>query len=206
MALPPFSFLNLFLMLAVFFASSATFYYLSLRWTRDRRRAAMEDWAQEHEFKLRIAPKATLPVALQSLQSLNSQVQSTLLRGPLALVRITTTDKSLQTWNVLIRETNISHTPSGFRPRNQRASFLDLFSLSDFPSVSPSERFVVCAIDSRGARQVSKSAARGLLPPDVGLIFHGQFITLDFSSRPFDTIEFERMITVMEQILPHAGF
>jgi hypothetical protein len=205
MRLPGFSFINLLFMLAIFFAGSTVFYFLSIRWTRDRRRAAMEDWAQEHQFKLRTAPNATLPAALQSLQALNAQVQAMLLRGPVTVVRISTTDKSLQTWNVLIQETRTPHTPAGFRPRNHRHSFLDLFSLSEFPAISPSERFLICAIDSRAARQVSKSPARGLLPPDIGLVFHGQFITLDFSTRPFDTIEFERMLAVMEQILSHAG-
>jgi hypothetical protein len=62
---------------------------------------------------------------------------------------------------------------------------------------------MICAADSRAAREISKSPARGLLPRDVGLIVHGQYITLDFSNRPFDTIEFERMLAVMQQILEH---
>jgi hypothetical protein len=199
-----FSFITLFLMLAIFFASSAIFHFLSLRWTRDRRLAAMEDWAQEHGFKLRTAPDAELAPALQSLHSLNAQVEFSLRRDSLVLNRITTRNgNSVQAWNVLIRETEVSRAPAGFRPRSRPHSFLDLFSLTDFPAISPSERFLICAIDSRAAREIAKSSARGLLPPDVGLIVHGQFITLDFSNRPFDTIEFERLLVVMDQIQGH---
>ena len=60
---------------------------------------------------------------------------------------------------------------------------------------------MVFAIDSKDARLMAASPARGLLPADIGLIVHGPYITLDFSVRPFDAIEFDRMLAVMEQLV-----
>jgi len=194
-----FSFLVFFTMLLIFAASATVFQFLNRRWTRDRRRAAIEDWASEHGFRLRFSPEAMLPEALQSLAALNAHVEVSLSNGSLLLLRVATSHK----WNVLIRRTDLAQTPAGLRPLGRSISFLDLFSLTDFPSLMPSERFVVAAADSRAAREMARSPARGLLPADIGLIMHGAFITLDFSSRPFDTIEFERMLAVMDQIVAH---
>src|SRR5256885_1785346 len=55
----------------------------------------------------------------------------------------------------------------------------------------------------RAALAMATSPVRGLLPPDVGMLVHGPYVTLDFSRRPFDTIEFERMLVVMEQLVTH---
>jgi hypothetical protein len=206
-AAPPstFSIIDLLLMLAVFSISSAVFYFLSRRWTIDRRQAALEDWADEHQFRLARHPKTELPPALQSLSTLNTQVEVTLTHDQLILLRIATNPNPPELpkrWNLLIRQSNIARTPAGLRPIGHPSSFLDLFSLTDYPSMS-SERFIVCAADSRAAREMAKSHTRGLIPADIGLILHGQFITLDFSNRPFDTIEFERMLVVMEQVMAH---
>jgi hypothetical protein len=186
-------------MLLVFAASAIVFHFLSLRWTRDRRRTEIEDWAKEHGFRLRFAPDTVLPPALQSLSSLNAQVEVSLVGESLQLIRVATSHK----WNILIRETDAAKAPAGLRPLGRSLSFLDLFSLTDFPTLMTSERFVVTAADSKAAREMANSPARGLLPADIGLLVHGRFMTLDFSSRPFDTIEFERMLAVMEQLVAH---
>jgi hypothetical protein len=200
-----FSTIDLLLMLLVFSTSSAVFYFLSRRWTTDRRQAALEDWADEHQFRLARHPKTKLPESLQSLTTLNTQVEVTLIHDQLTLIRIATDlnpPELPKRWNLLIRQSKTARTPAGLRPIGHQSSFLDLFSLTDYPSMS-SERFIICAADSRAAREMAKSHTRGLIPADIGLILHGQFITLDFSNRPFDTIEFERMLVVMEQVLAH---
>jgi hypothetical protein len=50
---------------------------------------------------------------------------------------------------------------------------------------------------------LSKSQARALLPPDIGMLLHGQYMVLDFSSRPFDGIELGRMVALAEQLEQH---
>ncbi len=131
-----------------------------------------------------------------------------LTRGPLTLLRLTTPSSGAPSsgtlvWNILIRELDHAWKPAGLRPIDKPHSFLDLFSLTAFPALLPPERFVVCGSDAKAAREMAKSPARGLLPPDIGFMIHGPYVTLDFSARPFDTIEFERMLVVMEQVVHH---
>jgi hypothetical protein len=65
------------------------------------------------------------------------------------------------------------------------------------------DRFIVFGTDSAAARALSKSHARALLPPDVGLLLHGRHVVLDFSTRPFDGIELGRMVALAEQLVQH---
>ena len=55
--------------------------------------------------------------------------------------------------------------------------------------------------DSAAARVVSKSMLRSLLPADLGLLLHGRRLVLDFSDRPFDAIEFGRMLALADQLV-----
>lgn len=204
--LPRFSPAVVLCLLAVIGAGGIIFFYLTHRWTQDRRRAAMQDWAAEGRFRVHTAPKAELPPALQSLSPQGAFVEMTFTRGPVALLQLTTTSQpgSKQSrWHVLIRQLDRAWTPAGLRPVGRDNAFIDLFALNGFPALLPPERFVVFATDARSARQIAHSPAIGLLPPDVGLMVHGPFVTIDFSQRPFDTIEFERMLVVMEQIVSH---
>jgi len=92
-------------------------------------------------------------------------------------------------------------TPTGLRPVITKASVLDLFSLSSFPGMGEVERFVIFGVDSAPARILSRSEARALLPPDVGLLLAGNHLVLDFSNRPFDPIELGRMAALAEQLV-----
>jgi hypothetical protein len=76
---------------------------------------------------------------------------------------------------------------------------VDLFALSDFPTLSNADRFVVRGLDHASARSLVATSAMSILPADVGLIVSGAYIILDFSHRPFDPIEFERMRDVVTQ-------
>ena len=44
---------------------------------------------------------------------------------------------------------------------------------------------------------------RSLLPADVGLLLIGRQLLLDFSDRPFDSIEFGRMMSLTDQLVKH---
>ena len=79
-------------------------------------------------------------------------------------------------------------------------SVLDSFSLSSFPLMGATERFVVFGTDSAAARLISQSMMRSLLPPDIGLLLHRRELVLDFSPRPFDAIEFDRMLALADQL------
>jgi hypothetical protein len=89
---------------------------------------------------------------------------------------------------------------AGLRPAGQKSSLIDLLPLSQFASLTLGERFVVHALDSSAARNLADAPILGLLPPDVGLILLENEILLEFSSRPFDPIEFGRMIGLADQV------
>jgi hypothetical protein len=103
-------------------------------------------------------------------------------------------------WNLLIRTVGASWPATGLRPTGAKASVLDLFSLAGFPLLGTTERFTVFGTDSVAARALSDSMIRSLLPPDVGLLLRGSELVLDFSDRPFDGIELDRMLALADQI------
>jgi len=76
---------------------------------------------------------------------------------------------------------------------------IDLFRLTPFHSLS-NDRFAMLACDATTAQRLSNSSARALLPADVGLLLTDQYLLIDFSTRPFDPVELDRMISVSEQI------
>ena len=104
-------------------------------------------------------------------------------------------------WNVLIRKLSdgVSRVPAGLRPANATASVVDLFQLTTFNSVS-NNRFAVAAVDAQTANRLAKSSARALLPQDVGLLVYGEWMVLDFSARPFDPTELDRLLSVAKQV------
>ncbi len=202
-----FSFTILLTLLVMLLASGRVFHLLTLQWTSQRPIQAMREWARDRQFRLQLPP-VELPTALQGLASIDPQVELLLRRGPEMLVRLTTAARPAAqrpVWHLLIRETGAGRNPAALRPAGPPIVFADLFSLTGYPSLLPPERFVVFARESRDARQIAQSPARGLLPPDIGLLLHGPYITLDFSTRPFDSIEFDRMIAVMNQVTGAMG-
>lgn len=108
-----------------------------------------------------------------------------------------------RTWHALVRRVEATWPPTALRPATRDESLLDLFSLASYPSMIASERFVIFGTDSAAARSVAKSSLSALLPPDVGLLLHGRVLVLDFSARPFDTIEFDRMLALAHHLTAH---
>ena len=107
------------------------------------------------------------------------------------------------TWHVYMRQTSFSWSPTGLRPVANGRSLLDLFSLTSFPLLGSTDRFVVYGTESQDAERLSHSMARGLLPPDIGLLLYADRLLLDFSARPFDEIEFNRMLALADQLEQH---
>jgi hypothetical protein len=214
-----FSFGVLFTLIAILLLSGRVFYVLTRQWTTHRPVEALQEWASDQGFKLQIKPKAKLPPALSSVENLQPEVEITLAGGAMQLIRLSTDARPASprpTWNLLIHESAVSQTPvglqpaglhptglrpAGLRPATASSSFLDLFSLSGFPSLLPPDRFVVFATEAKDARAMAASPARGLLPADIGFMVYGPYTALDFSTRPFDTIEFDRMRAILEQLV-----
>src|SRR3954454_2282833 len=123
---PPKFSLGVFLTLVVVIAAgSVVFFFLTHRWTLDRRRAALADWAGEKRFRYLESARAQLPAAFGNLASLGARVDLVFIRGPVSILQMTTiaqpNSRELR-WHVLLREMDRAWTPAGLRPVNQAAS------------------------------------------------------------------------------------
>ncbi|HWE02866.1 MAG TPA: hypothetical protein VG326_10700 [Tepidisphaeraceae bacterium] len=206
--------LILFTLIVIFAASWWTFGVLVGRSTEQRHRVAMGEWGRERGFRFRTISGENIPPPLNTVRNYRLAINICLASRKAMLGQIETSQSKaapgpLQApsptnrWHFLIVETGVAWPPTGLRPVALPQSALDLFSLSSFPLLGGSERFVLYGAESQAAAALSRSSVRGILPADVGLLLHGRKLLLDFSARPFDTIEFERMIVVANQVVDH---
>jgi hypothetical protein len=206
---PTFSPLVLLTLLVVVAASSVTFWLLVRRATSHRQWVALADWARDHRFKFSRTSPDVLPAPFHVLQNTAALVRLSLTKGATTLLQLEASGAAPAArsgadrrvlWNLLVREIPYDWPPTGLRPAGATASVLDLFSLSSFPTLGATDRFVAFGTDSAAARVASKSMLRSLLPPDVGLLLVGRQLVLDFSDRAFDAIEFARMLALADQL------
>lgn len=184
--------------LAVMLAASVWIFWLLVRRsTSSRQITALAQWARDEGWRFARRP-------------LEKPEPFDVLSGPGLEPNLVLSDRKdlesmaeLGNWNVLIRRIETDWKPTGLRPVASIPSVLELFSLSSFPLMGPSERFTLFGADPAAAAALSASSARALLPPDVGLLLHGRFLILDFSPRPFDAVELNRMRALGEQIAKH---
>jgi hypothetical protein len=195
-----FSWVILFTLLLVLGSSVAVFVWQVRRWTTHRGWRDLLDWSRERGFTLsrpddvagepfdRLNSTATITTALESDKTRALQLRLA---------------NNGTRWHVLVRQMSSGWPTTGLRPSTAPASLIDEFALSSYPQMGDVTRFVVFGSDSHAARILSKSEARALLPPDVGLLLHGQYLVLDFSARPFDGIELGRMVALADQLVGH---
>lgn len=191
-------------------ASAATFWALVRRWESHRQWHALSEWASERKFRSRSVQRHGLPPVLIALAEHSPSVRLFLADDFTLLIQFQTLAKpspanpliqsSSPIWNLLIRNLKFAWPPTGLRPTGAANSAVDLFSLSSFPLLGTTERFTVFGTDSAAARTLSESMARSLLPPDIGLLLRENELILDFSDRPFDQIELDRMLALADQL------
>ena len=194
-----FSWVVLFTLFTVLGASVAVFVWQVRRWTTHRGWRDLLDFSRERGLTLS-RPDAP---AGEPFDRLNNPTITTQLESDKVKAMQLRLAPAGSRWHVLVRQMSSSWPTTGLRPSTAAASLIDEFSLSSYPQMGDVTRFVVFGIDSHAARILSKSEARALLPPDIGLILHGQHLVLDFSARPFDGIELGRMIALAEQLVEH---
>lgn len=188
------------------------------RWESHREILALLEWGAQHGLRPPRDEWDDLAAPLTALHQHRPQVIRSMSNQTLRLMQVRTSAVPHVdgtpgagghiTWNILVRRIGSSWTATGLRPTAARRSLLDLFSLSSFPSMGANERFTIFSGDSAAARALAGSMSRSLLPPDIGLLLSGSHLVLDFSQRPFDEIEFSRMIALAEQLgekLPSPG-
>ena len=217
LAPPGFSWMAMLALLLALSLSALVFAWQVQRWTTSRGWRALLDWSRERGFTL--SRPQTPPGEPFDRFGTGARVTTLLARGPTRVMQLeippTPTapegagagagNASVEPsrWHVLVRQVTSSWPATGLRPAHLKASLLDQFSLSSYPRMGETERFIVFGTDSNAARVLSKSQARALLPPDIGLLLHGSFIVLDFSTRPFDGVELGRLVAIAEQLEKH---
>ena len=193
------------MLLVVLALSVVMFVALVRRWTHRRLWVSISDWARARGYRASVKD-APAPPPLDALKDTQLVSRVCVSDGTSNLMRLevlgeTSAAAQPKHWHVFVRQIESPWQPTALRPAAAQSSLLDLFSLTSFPLMGETQRFVVFGTDSAPARKLSKSHARALLPPDVGLLLHGPHMILDFSDRPFDEIEFDRMIALAEQLV-----
>jgi hypothetical protein len=206
---PPFRQVPLVPLLTLFVilgASVWVFVTLVKRETRHRRVLALAQWARSRN--LRAIGGIDLP-ALAPLKHFKPKIRSSFRGENLTLVQFETAETALDAavvaarqWNLIVHNLNSSWPATALRPTAHTVSAVDMFSLSSYPSLMPTQRFMIFGTESQAARALAESSAPALLPADVGLIVYANQLILDFSSRPFDEIEFDRLIDLSQQLAP----
>jgi hypothetical protein len=200
-----------FLTLALVFGLSVgVFFALVRRWTRSRLWIEISTWARRRGYRARLNLDAAPPPLDRVLPRAELHLTAALSNGTGGFFRLESVERTEDAtpgpparWHVLIRPIEVDWPPTALRPSGAASSFVDLYSLASFPLMGDTQRFVVFGSDSAPARNLSKSSARSLLPQDVGLMLHGRHMMLDFSNRPFDPIEFERMEALAGSVAAH---
>lgn len=191
------------LLLAMLVASCAIFWALVRQWTLHGQQLALKEWAEANGLALR--QPGALPEALGFLGEQATALVA-LVGKRETLVQVQTPGGQGQAgtrWNLLVRELETAWPTTGLRPVVHARSVLDHLHLHQMPTMLQSERFVVYAHGQRSARALAQSSAKALLAADVGLLLIGESLILDFSTRPFDPLELQRMVAMGEQVVAH---
>lgn len=109
--------------------------------------------------------------------------------------------------HILLLRTNSTSNfpPTALRPTSDTTSH-PLFTTPDlraYPTLPGGERFTTYGTTLHAARTLANSQVRGLLPPDLAILLTGPHLVLDFSTRPFDPLEFSRLLPLVDQISQH---
>lgn len=196
-------------LLLILISSSFVLWVLIHRSTTVKKWVELNQWAHPRWMKVRGPAAATLPGVLQRITTPAPVPLLSISGAKITAVQIRTAplpgsaDLQPPRWNVMLRQIEGYWPATGLRPRGDRASLLDLIPMSSFPALAPPERFVVHGIETAWARRLAKSSIMALLPKDLGFLLLGDQLLLDFTARPFDTIELPRLMSVVEQLLTH---
>jgi hypothetical protein len=197
MQTPGFSIPLFALLMLIFIASLLTFVVLVRRSTTRRRWVWLSEWAQQRKFSKRASDQ--FAPSLRKRLNREFEILLQLNRPDLALMQIQT--ESAQRWNLLLQKRRSAQSAAaGLRPTVASASVLDLSGLSNFSSQTIGPRFTVLASSSSAARALADSPSRTLVPADIGLLLAEDWLLLDFSTRPFDPIELDRILALAEQL------
>lgn len=193
-------------MLAIAVATVGMTWLLSLRWTRYRRLYHLKDWCGARGLRLvrdsdafpPLPPPLDRPDAPLRIRWLIRDDDNKPEDDRITLLRA---QIDASTYNLLVLRVSQDPWPAtALRPSARPDTIIDRLKLFSYPSTMGVERFTLLGERPGPAKKLNESPARGLLPADIGLMVSGKLLILDFSSRPFDQLEFDRMIMLGRQV------
>lgn len=189
-------------LLAILVASSLMLAQLLRRHTSGRERFQMWEWSVNRRFRRGRLGAIVLDGLDDIDQPMRALVHFRSRQTETSILKLQTISKhdTVRTWHLLIRTLDRFSTPVALRPAGADVSLVDLMNLQLMPKLSSEVRFAVYGLRALDARELASSPARALLPPDIGLVRSADKLILDFTSRPFDPVEFTRMLSVADQV------
>lgn len=193
-------------MLVLLGAASGVFWLLTRRWVHGRQMGALYDWARANGMRVDRKGRVPLPQVITQLAEPLHAVLA-LHDGQTLILQLRATPSAAQLqppiWQILVRPLPMRWPATALRPVEAIQSFLDLFALPAIPGLLSPERFTVHGEDRHAAAQLAHSPLGAQLPADIGLLLIGDYLILDFSTRPFDGTEFTRLLTVTDQLFSY---
>lgn len=202
-----FSFLLMLLVASPLVLAALVYVGLHRRWSNPTGDVLVDHWRRENGLRRRLLrrgrlsrlfPRPMLPPPLDRFLAGTTTVRQTLHNAQFTIVQAD--DANLGRLHLLVRLTGARWSPRALRPSHATNSLIDRAGLHFYPDAAPHERFYVFAQHVRAAHALAQSAARGLLPADIGLLLTGPWLVIDFSTRPFDTTELSRLRTLADQL------
>lgn len=174
-------------------ASVAMFVWNVRRSTDQRVELELEQWAHNNRLSLHPAVPGVVREILPEIQfnrALGDGDRTLVLgHGPWG------------TAHLLVTRLPTDWPPTALRPTHGEPRPIDALPLKAYPTLPGTERFLTAGTTLHPARLLADSHVRALLPPDLALLLHGPHLVLDFSTRPFDTLEFSRLLPLADQLL-----
>lgn len=187
-------------------AACGVFWMLTRRWVHSRQMGALYDWARANGMQIDRHGESTLPDVLLPLSE-QPELALGLHGEDTVIVQLRTQPTGGQLhprlWNVFLRRLPIRWPATALRIADAESQFMDFFSLPAIAGMAGSDRFTVHGEDRSAAARLAASPLGAMLPPGIGLLLMGDYLLLDFSSRPFDGTEFTRLGAVADQVIAH---
>jgi hypothetical protein len=187
-------------MMLVATASLGVFLGLIHRESRHRRALRLAEWAFNAGF--RPLDRELASIDALSMLGAGHQIHDGYFdaRTVLCAVKFTSDGPGAATWNLAVCRLASGSATVGLQPVNGKRSLAEAAGLAPAPHQPANPRFVVLGEDLVATRRLAEGSTRALLPADIGLLRVGNWLVLDFSSRPFDEIELSRVRAVLDQL------
>ncbi|QOV88570.1 hypothetical protein [Humisphaera borealis] len=206
--------LVVFILLLLLAIAGCTYFALVWRETSARRAVALAEWAQATGFYFNPLAKLRPPRPFERFGT-GVRIRNCLVSSKATVVEFSVDSPAKATvaddpaampshrFNVLVWPVESDWPAIALRPAAAATSLSDILSLPSQAARFGSHRFVIHTDHRTTGKHLADSRVRGLLPADIGLLLLGRYMILDFSCRPFDGIEFNRMIAIAQQVLSH---